>query len=224
MIIGHIEEKTNFRFKKTDDFECFINAMDNDYDSEDVTFTGYVYKLNTPQFKVVKRSAFDKGTNYKKEIVEYRGQNCYISTSGLCFIKCINDFTKIDFKEEFWEFIRNEKYRSGVLTSARIQPFCRKYIINIGCFNGKEITPRNITDRNKALFIHNITFCLIWKSQVISFNQATKEELKPNIKVVDNGITDKHVTTFIKYEYKPKKVQSPLTNMVTYDIETFINI
>ena len=54
MIIGPIEHKTNIRFKNMDDFERYINAIDVDYDSEDVTFTGYVYKLYTPQFKVVK--------------------------------------------------------------------------------------------------------------------------------------------------------------------------
>ena len=36
-----------------DDFETYINATDVDYDSEDVISTGYVYKLNTPQFKVL---------------------------------------------------------------------------------------------------------------------------------------------------------------------------
>ena len=40
-----------------DNFENYINGIDVDYDSEDVTFTGYVYNLNTPHFKVVKRSA-----------------------------------------------------------------------------------------------------------------------------------------------------------------------
>ena len=75
--------------KKMDDFESYINAIDIDYGSEDVTFTGYVYKLNTPQFNVVKRSAYGKGTNYMQKIVEYHGQNCYIPTSGMCFIKCI---------------------------------------------------------------------------------------------------------------------------------------
>ena len=56
MIIGPIEHKTNIRFKNMDDFESYINAMDVEYDSEDVTFTGYVYKLNTPQFNRVNRS------------------------------------------------------------------------------------------------------------------------------------------------------------------------
>ena len=47
MIIGPIEHKTKIRFKNMDDFENYINAIDVDYDSEDVTFTGYVNKLNT---------------------------------------------------------------------------------------------------------------------------------------------------------------------------------
>ena len=37
------------------------------------------------------------------------------------------------------------------MTSARIQQFCRKYNINIAYFNGKEIWPRTITQRNSAL-------------------------------------------------------------------------
>ena len=42
MIIGPTKHKTNIRFKNMDDFERYINAIDVDYDSEDVTFTGYV--------------------------------------------------------------------------------------------------------------------------------------------------------------------------------------
>ena len=221
MIIGPTKHKTNIRFKNMDDFERYINAIDVDYDSEDVTFTGYVYKLNTPHFKVVKRSAYGKGTNYMQEIVEYHGRNCYIPTSGMCFIKCINHFTKKDYTEEFLTFIRSEQRRSNVMTSARVGSFCRKYNINIGCFDGTRINPRNITQRNTALKIHNSHFCLIWKSDNVSFNQVIENELKPNFKIVDNVISDKHVKSFIKYEYNPKKVKSPLTNIVVYDSETF---
>ena len=123
MIIGPVEQKPYIRFKNMDDFESYINATDVEYDSEDVTFTGYVYKLNTPQFKVVKRSAYGKGTNYMQEIVENHGQNCYKQTSGMCFMKCIIYFTKKDYTEDFMTFIRNEKHRSGVMTSAGLQPF-----------------------------------------------------------------------------------------------------
>ena len=105
MIIGPIEHKTNIRFKNMDDFENYINAIDVDYDSDDVTFIGYVYKINTPHFKVVKRSVYGRGIKYMQKIVEYHGQNCYIPTSGMCFIKCINYFTKKDYIEEFLTFI-----------------------------------------------------------------------------------------------------------------------
>ena len=42
-IFGPTELKTNIRFKKMDDFGSYINAIDIDCDSEDVTFTGYIY-------------------------------------------------------------------------------------------------------------------------------------------------------------------------------------
>ena len=155
MIIGPVEHKTNIRFKNIYDFERYINAIDIDYDSEDVIFSGNVYKLDTPQFKFVKRSACGKGTIHMQEIVEYCGRNCYTPTSGMCFIKCINRFTKKDYTEEFLTFIRSEQRRSNVMTSTRVGSFCRKYNINIGCFDGTRINPRNITQRDTALKIHN---------------------------------------------------------------------
>ena len=123
MIIGPIEQKTNIRFQNLDDFGSYINAIDVDYDSEDVTLTGYIYKLNTLQFKVVKRSAYGKGTKYMQEIVEYHGQNCHIPTSSQCFIKGYKYFTEKDFTDYFLTFMRSEQRRSKVMTSARIQPF-----------------------------------------------------------------------------------------------------
>ena len=52
----------------------------------------------------------------------------------------------------------------------------------------------------------------ILEIKCISFNQ-TKEEKKDNFKGIDNIISDKHGKSFIKHEYKPRKVQSQLTNM-----------
>ena len=57
MLIGELEQKTNIRFKKTDDFETFVNAIDNGGDnSEDVTFTKWLYNINIHDFKKVNRS------------------------------------------------------------------------------------------------------------------------------------------------------------------------
>ena len=60
----------------------------------------------------------------------------------------------------------------------------------------------------------------MWKSNGIRYDKAIKE-LKDNFKVIDKVMSDKHVESFIKYEYKPKKVQSQLSNMVVHDKETF---
>ena len=48
------------------------------------------------------------------------------------------------------------------LTMARIQPCLRKLGVNLGYYNGKEIWPRFIIERNNALFWHFDHFCLIW--------------------------------------------------------------
>ena len=61
------------------------------------------------------------------------------------------------------------------MTSAKIQPFCRKNTIKIGCLNDKEITPRTITKRNIALKTQIVLFCSIWESNGISFNQAIED-------------------------------------------------
>ena len=79
-----------------------------------------------------------------QEIVEYHGYNCYIPSSGMCFLKCINFFTKNDYSEELLKNIRTQQRRSNVMQFARIQPFCRKDTINNGCLDGTTTNPRNI--------------------------------------------------------------------------------
>ena len=93
------------------------------------------------------------------------------------------------------------------MTSARIQPFCKNYLINIGCFDGMRISLRIMTHRNISLFIYNNHFCLIWKSNGISFNQEI-EELKINFQVFSNDISDNHLKRFAKFEYDPDKLLS----------------
>ena len=73
--------------------------------------------------------------------------------------------------------------------------------------------------KENALFLYNNHFCLIWKSEVVSFNQAIKE-LKDNFEIVENYITEENVNSHFKYEFKPKKIDSNLTNFNVYDLET----
>ena len=147
MMIGEVEKKTNVRFKSVDDFETYIIAIDNGgYDSEGVIFTGWLYKLNTPEFKKVNRSQYGRGTDFKQDIVEYHGQNCHISTSSDFFINCIKYFTKKDCTDDFLTFIRTEQRRSNLMTSPRIQPLCRKHNIDIVYYDGYRVNPRIFTE------------------------------------------------------------------------------
>ena len=83
-----------------DDFESYVNSIDEGYATEDAIFNGHIYKLNTPHFKKVNRSQYGIGCDFKHEIIEYRGNNCFIPTKGYCFVKCINYLTGQYYKQE----------------------------------------------------------------------------------------------------------------------------
>ena len=74
-------------------------------------------------------------------------------------------------------------------------------------------------NRDSALFLYNKQFCLIWKSESVSSNQAI-EELKDNFKIVDDFIIEENVKSHFEYIYTLKKIELPLTNFIVYDPET----
>ena len=139
---------------------------------------------------------------------------------GYCFVKCNNYLTGEEYKEQYLDFIRNEKRRSNIMTKATIQPFCRTNNKNLGQYNEDRVFPRSVTNRDSALYLYNIHFCLIWKSQKFSFNQAIIE-LKNNFKIDDNYITEENVNSHFKYEFIPKKNESHLSNFNVYDLEAY---
>ena len=218
--VGNQIRQTHIRFRNMDEFESYINSIDEGDDADDCIFNGYIYKLNTLQFNKVNRSQYGNGCSFDKIIVEYRGNNCFIPTKGYCFVKRINYLTGQNYKQQYLDFIRNEERRSNIMTMARIQPFCRATNINLGHYNNDKVFPRTVTNRDSALYLYNNHFCLIWKSQNVSFNQAI-QELKNNFKIVDNYITEENVNSHFKYEVTPKKIESHLTNFIVYDLETY---
>ena len=135
--VGDQIRQTHSRFRNIGELESYINSVDQGYESEDSTFNGYNYKLDTPHFNEVKRSQYGKGCDFKLEIIEYQGKNCYIPTKGQCFVECINFLTGEDYEEQYLDFIRNEKRRSNIMTKGGIQPFCRANNINLGDFDGE---------------------------------------------------------------------------------------
>ena len=219
LIVGDQLRQTHIRFRKMIAFETYINSIDQDYDSDDSIFNGYIYKINTPIFIKVKKSQYGNGCDFKHEIIKYRGNNCFIPTKGYCFVKCINFLTGQDYKDKYLEFIRNESRRTNIMTMARNQPCVRKLCIDLGFYNGDRVFPRSVTNRDDALYLYNNHFCLVWKYQGKSFKDAI-QELKDNFKIVDNYITEENVNAYFKYEFIPKKIESHLTNFIVYDLET----
>ena len=127
-------------------------------------FIGYINKLNTSHFNKVNRSRYGNGCDFKHEIIEYRGNNCFVPTERYFFVKCITFITGEVYKHQYLDFVRNEKRRSNIMTKSRIQPFRRANNINLGYFDGERVFPRSVTDINNALFLYNNHFCLKWKS------------------------------------------------------------
>ena len=217
--VGDQIRQTHIRFRNITDYEAYNISIDQDYDSEDAIFNGYIYKNETKQSNKVNRSKYGIGCSFDKIIVEYRGNNSYIPTKGYCFVKCNNFLTGQDYKDKYLDFIRNESRRSNIMTTARVEPFCKANNINLGYYNNERVFPRTVTNRDSALYLYNNHFCLIWKSRGVSFNQVV-QELKDNFKIVDNYITNENTESYFKYEFIPKKIDKHLTNFVIYDIET----
>ena len=59
----------------------------------------------------------------------------------------------------------------------------------VGYFNGKK-RPRNFQDRKKEIFLYNNHFCLIWKSQAVSFIEAKNQSANHFI-----------ITSIISYDF-----------------------
>ena len=140
--VGDRVLEIHIRFRIMDNFEAYIKSIDQDYDSEGAVFNGYNYKLNTPQFNLIKRSQYGNGCSFDKLIFEYQGNNCFIPTKAYCFVKCVTFLTGQDYKKRYLDFIRNEKRRCNIMTMARIQPGLRKLGINLDYYNGERVFPR----------------------------------------------------------------------------------
>ena len=107
-IANHIRQ-THIRFRDNFDYESFINAIDQNYETEDAIFNGYIYKIDTPQFNLYETSQYGNGCDFKHEIIEYRGKKCCIPTKAYCFVKRVLFITGEDYKQQKLDVIRNRE-------------------------------------------------------------------------------------------------------------------
>ena len=219
LTVGDQLRQTHAGFRNISDYEAYINSIDEGLDAEDPIFNDYSDKINTPQFNLINRNEYGNGCDFKREIIENQGNNCFIPTKVYCFVKCINLLTGQDYKQQYLDFIRNKKRRSNIMTEARTQPFCKSNNISLGYYKEDRVFPRSVTNRDSALLLFNNQFCLIWKCEGVSFNQAVTE-LNDNFKLIDDYITEENVKSHFEYIHKPKDIESHLTSFIVYDFET----
>ena len=129
--VGDQIREPHIRFRNFTDYEAYIKSIDDGYDAEDAIFVGYIYKTNTLQFKLVNRNLDGNGCDFKRKIIDYRVNNCFIRTKGYCFVKCIKYSLGEDYKQQYLDFLRNEKQRSNLMTKARFWILCRANNINV---------------------------------------------------------------------------------------------
>ena len=106
--VGDQIRTTDTRFGNIFEYEAYINPIDERYDAEDAIFNGYFFKIKTLQFNRKNRSQNGNGCDFKHEIIEYRGNICYIPTKGYCFTKCDIFSTGGDCKEQYLDFTRKD--------------------------------------------------------------------------------------------------------------------
>ena len=148
--VGDQTRETHKRIRNFGDFEHYVNAIDEGDDAEDAIFNGYNCKIKTLQFDLVNRGEYGNGCDFKHEIIDYWGNICFIPTKVYCFHKCVKLSTIEDYKQQYLDFLRNEKRRSIILTQVRIQPFCWANNIKLGYFYGVRVFRKTVIERNKA--------------------------------------------------------------------------
>ena len=65
LVIGDQIRQALTRFRNITDYEAYINAIDQDYESDDALFIGYFSKINAPQFNLVSRSQYGNDSDFK---------------------------------------------------------------------------------------------------------------------------------------------------------------
>ena len=85
VIIGDNNRTTRIRFRNITYHELYINAIDAGCDAGDPISNGYFYIKDTSHFFLVNRSQYRKGCDFKHEIIENRGNNCFTPTKILLF-------------------------------------------------------------------------------------------------------------------------------------------
>ena len=216
------EIDTNRFFKDSNELAKFIDKILDKYDDHPfIYYTGNIYRY-FKNFKRVNRSEHGRGANEFNDILEYKGNNCYIPSGNGCFLKCINFIFNKDFNKEYFEFIKSYKRRTNVMARCRIPEFCKRYKIDIGIYdlNSRRIFPWNVKQKNICVHIHRNHYCVVWKKNRKDSLLNGVQEIENNFKYVKNKINENNLKQRIRYRFPEHETIDQLKNVFVFDLET----
>ena len=132
-------------------------------------------------FNKVKRSNYATGCDFQEKLIEERSDFVYITEENECFRKYLQIIYRKSYLQEQRDFLKQLSRCKSTRAQAKIQPFFRKYNLNMSFYNLKQrtILSKSITDRSVCLYIQNNHFCIFRKTAHSSFPDAI-DELKTN--------------------------------------------
>ena len=216
------EIDTNRFFKNNDELAKFIDKILDKYDDHpSIYYTGNIYRYFR-NFKRVNRSEHGRGADEFNDILEYKGDRCYIPSGNGCFLKCINYIFDKDFSVEYFEFIKSYKRRPNVMARCRIPEFCKRYKIDIGIYdlNTNRILPWTVKQKNICVHIHSNHYCVIWKKNRKDSLLNGVNEIDKNFKYVKNKINENNLKQRILYQFPKHEPINQLENVFVFDLET----
>ena len=177
----------------------------------------------TKIFNQIKCSNYCKRCDEFNNILEYKAQFCYIPTGKACFRKRLEYIYKRDFSKEYKVFLLDSDRCRNIMTSAKIQPFCRKneYNINLDVFNKKQrsILLKTVTERRICFLIHNNLFCVLWRKNQSSVPDAMGE-IQNKFKYEETQINDNILQQVIEYKFQISYEMNCLYNVFAFDLGT----
>ena len=211
----------NAFFKDGDQLDKSIEKINDKYDETlNITFTGEIIRY-TKTFNKIQRNDYGTCCDVFRKIVEYRGNLCYIPEENECFRKCLEFIYKKDFSHQYRENIKESQGNKNIMTSAKIQPFCKKHKINLGVYNPKQqkSLPRSVTEQKICLFNHKNQFCVIWKREKTNSTDAIKE-LEKNFEYQPNHINEKLLKQVVEFKFPISNEKDCLLAVFSFDLET----
>ena len=216
------EIDTNRFFKDSNELSEFIDKILDQYDDHpSIYYTGNIDRYYK-KYKKVNGSDHGREANEFNNILEYKGENCYIPSGNGCFLKCINIIFNKDFSIEYLKFIKSYKRRPDVMSRCRIPEFGKRYKIDLGIYDlkSKRILPWTVKQKHICVYIHKNHYCVIWKKNRKDSLLNGVNEIDKIFKYVKNKLNESNLEQRKVYRFPKHETKDQLENVFVFDLET----